>query len=149
MLRRQRLSPVIVLSLAAASTIVIASMALPAPGGIRLHPGLFPAALACLVAASCFVVMSRPAAAGSTALAPAGRAVVATASAMLVLALATRPGGVFLATLASATIASIGVAGVSWRRASLVGLCLATGVSACLALIARQPLPILPPGLLR
>lgn len=144
--RHQSAAAVVFISVSAAILLAVTATSLVAPSSLRLHPGLFPLALAGLVCTCAgFALRQAPA----DVAAPAGgmRAILATTAAMLVLALATRAGGVFLATLASASIASAGASGVSWRRAALVGLGLAITVSACLGLASRQPLPILPPGL--
>ncbi|MGU3493043.1 hypothetical protein ACLBXM_03280 [Xanthobacteraceae bacterium A53D] len=138
---------VIAIALGTALMLGIAAAALPFPAATRLSPALFPLLLAGLVWVSAgFVLRQGPSAPDAPR---AGlRAIAATVAAMLILALATRAGGVFLAVLASATLAAAGVTGCTWRRAALVGLGLAVSVSLCLMLMRRQPLPILPPGLL-
>jgi len=134
-----------------AVAIGVAALGLPPPLTGRLHPGTVPGVLCALVVLSALASLRGPAPsacppAPDDASRPGLRAILAACAAVLVLALFARSLGVAAAVFAAGAVASSGVVGVTVIRALRIGLGLALGTSAALALL-RQPLPILPPGL--
>lgn len=122
------------------------ALTLPPPLTGRLEPGLVPGLMALMAIVAVAYVIWRPGT-GVEGQEPANlRAIVALALAIPILAFGVRPAGVLLASFAAGLVAANGVAGVSPRRAVLIGLGISAAISAMLAFVFRQPLPILPPG---
>jgi hypothetical protein len=135
----------VVAALAIASSAV--TMAPPFTG--RLHPGLVPGMLALALLVAAFVATIERRSPSSETEPTQLRSVIAAAAAVIILALGVGTLGIFAAALLAGAVAAAGVSGVTLRRALLIGLCLSAAISLVFALALRQPLPILPPVLLR
>ncbi len=140
---------VLVVSIVLATAIGFAALQLaPALTG-RLHPGLVPGALAVLAIAATLAVIATPRRPAGDAPVAGMPALACACLAAIILAYGLSRFGLLAAAAVSGAIAAFGVAGVRPGRALAIGCGLSLAVSAALALIQRQPLPILPPGLWR
>lgn len=139
---------VISIAVAAALLMGIAALALAPPLTGRLHPAVVPGLLVFVLLAAAIAVTREPRTVSVEAAPSSFRPIFSAALAVVILGFGTRPLGIFVAAFAAATVAALGVAGVTPRRALVIGLCLAAGSSILFAMALRQPLPVFPPGML-